>query len=89
MSNSKDAGAFAPPIYHGDQDEDRLPYEGPAIRTHPAKNNRGRRAPSEGSGVVIGSGASAGGTSGIEEDFDDDPVGGGGVIPTPAEPKVR
>lgn len=89
MSNNNDSGAFAPPIYHGDQDEDRLPYEGPTIRTRPANNNRGRRAPSEGSGVVIGSGASAGGTGGIEEDFDDDPVGGGGAGPIPAAPKAK
>ncbi|MBO9671507.1 MAG: hypothetical protein J7485_13430 [Sphingobium sp.] len=89
MSNNKESNAFAPPIYHGDQDEDRLPYEGPAIRTRPAKNNRGRRAPSEGSGVVIGSGAAAGGTGGIEEDFDDDPVGGGSTAPKRATSNAK
>lgn len=67
-----------PPIYRGDEDADRLPYEGPEIRTEPAQQNAGRRAPREGSGVVIGSGAGAGGTGGIVEDYDSDPIGGGG-----------
>jgi hypothetical protein len=53
---------------------------GPAIRTegNSGKDNRGRRAPQSGSGVVIGSGASAGGRGGAE-DFDSDPAGGGGA----------
>jgi hypothetical protein len=80
MPKDKPLNDFHPPIYHGDQDADRLPYEGPPIRTVPAKVNRGRRAPSEGSGVVVGSGAAAGGSEGIEEDFDTDPMGGGGQI---------
>lgn len=41
--------------------------------------NRGKRAPQSGSGVVVGSGAGAGGAGGAE-DFDSDPVGGGGSI---------
>jgi len=54
--------------------------QGSSIRTEPAKVNRGRRAPAEGSGVVVGSGAGAGGGSGVDEDYDDDPVGGGGAL---------
>lgn len=69
---------FKPPIYQGDQDKDRIPYEGSPIRTRPAGQNAGRRAVREGSGVVVGSGAAAGGTVGIEEDYDNDPIGGSG-----------
>ncbi len=47
-----------------------------------ASQNRGQRAPKEGSGDVIGSGAGAGGGGGAE-DYDSDPVGGGGKIPMP------
>lgn len=52
---------------------------GPAIRNKgiSADASRGKRAPREGSGVVVGSGAGAGG-GGAPEDFDDDPAGGGG-----------
>lgn len=78
MSENTKTDPLTPPIYHGDQDADRLPYDGPAIRTEPQQDNRGRRAAREGSGVVSGSGAAAGGTGGIEEDFGDDPIGGGG-----------
>src|SRR5262245_9848842 len=55
---------------------------GPAIRTEwlRGRDNRGKRAPQTGSGVVIGSGASAGGGGGAE-DFDDDAAGGGGAFP--------
>jgi hypothetical protein len=49
-----------------------------------ASENRGQRAPREGSGDVIGSGAGAGGGGGAE-DFDSDPVGGGGGSPMPKE----
>lgn len=49
-----------------------------------AQENRGRK-PSEGSGEVSGSGAGAGGSGGAE-DYDSDPVGGGGSFP-PAGPK--
>jgi len=49
-----------------------------------ASQNRGQRAPKEGSGDVIGSGAGAGGGGGAE-DFDSDPVGGGGGFPKPKE----
>lgn len=44
-----------------------------------AAQNRGTRAPMEGSGDVIGSGAGAGGGGGAE-DYDSDPQGGGGAI---------
>jgi hypothetical protein len=49
-----------------------------------ASQNRGQRAPKEGSGDVTGSGAGAGGAGG-EEDFDSDPAGGGGGFPTTRE----
>lgn len=51
---------------------------GPPIRRRgrSAADNRGHRAPPEGSGVVVGSGAAAGGGGG-PEDFDSDPQGGG------------
>ncbi len=49
-----------------------------------AEENRGRRAPRSGSGVVVGSGAGAGGAGGAE-DFDSDPVGGGGTPPRPED----
>jgi len=45
-----------------------------------ASDNRGQRAPAEGSGVVTGSGAGAGGAGG-GEDFDSDPAAGGGAAP--------
>ncbi len=51
------------------------------VRTDGRADNRGRR-PSEGSGVVEGSGAGAGG-GGAEEDYDSDPVAGGGPDQTP------
>jgi hypothetical protein len=85
-NEDKDKGSVDDrPVYHGDQDADRLPYEGPGIRTDASGENRGRRA-AEGSGVVVGSGAGAGG-GGNEEDFDSDPVGGGGSIPMPVDRK--
>lgn len=49
-----------------------------------AQQNRGKR-PNKGSGEVSGSGAGAGG-SGAPEDYDSDPVGGGGAFP-PAGPE--
>lgn len=82
---NKKTDPFYPPIYQGDEDVERLPYDGPPIRTEPAPANRGRRPPAEGSGVVTGAGAAAGGTGGIEEDYDDDPVSGGGPNIMPAE----
>lgn len=51
-------------------------------------DNRGRRAPKSGSGVVEGSGAGAGG-GGNEEDFDSDSAGGGGKAPLPGQPTER
>ena len=64
----------------GDQDSGQ-PRSGPPVRTRPlvAEQNRGKRAPEEGSGVVVGSGAGAGGGGG-DEDFDSDPQGGGGSL---------
>lgn len=83
---TKDKKAFPPPIYHGDQDRDRLPYSGPPIRTRAGREEDiGRRAPKEGSGAVVGSGASAGGTGGPSEDPDVDPIGGGGGDAMPRE----
>jgi hypothetical protein len=54
---------------------------GPPIRTKglSAAQNRGMRAPREGSGAVIGSGAGAGGGGG-GEDYDSDAAGGGGAV---------
>jgi len=77
--------AYSPPIYHGDQDSERLPYAGPPMTRKPDPANRGRKAPSEGSGVVTGSGAAAGGTSGLSEDFGTDSQSGSGpnIMPTP------
>ena len=65
--------------YTPDRDDPTV-ERGPAIRTKgiSAAENRGKRAPKEGSGTVIGSGAGAGG-GGAPEDFDDDPAGGGGT----------
>jgi hypothetical protein len=48
-----------------------------------AADNRGRRAPKQGSGPVTGSGAGAGG-GGNPEDYDSDPQGGGGHAAAPA-----
>lgn len=64
---------------------------GPPVRARGqrARDNRGHRAPPEGSGVVVGSGASAGG-GGCPEDFDSDPQGGGGAAGFfPCEPANR
>lgn len=64
--------------YTGDE-VPSVPEAGPAINTKAfgAEQNRGKRAPKEGSGAVVGSGAGAGGSGG-DEDFDADPQGGGG-----------
>ncbi|MBO9575716.1 MAG: hypothetical protein J7494_08275 [Sphingobium sp.] len=80
-----------PPIHHGDQDSGRLPDEGPPIRTRRSDGDEGRRAPREGSGVVVGSGADAGGTGTPAEDYDTDSVGGGGgdVMSRPRDPKRK
>ena len=75
--------------YAGEQEQ---PVErGPGIRTEgqTAEQNRGMRAPREGSGAVIGSGAGAGGGGG-DEDYDSDPVGGGGAARSkPAKPQPK
>lgn len=55
----------------------------PQDETRKARENRGN-PPSVGSGEVTGAGAGAGG-SGSPEDYDADPVGGGGSFP-PAGP---
>jgi hypothetical protein len=44
-------------------------------------SERGKRAHIDRDGTVHGSGAGAGGGN-PGEDYDDDPVGGGGVLPT-------
>jgi len=82
---SKDRSAS----YHGEEARSLRPKGGAPIRTEPDAKNRGRRAVREGSGVVSGSGAGAGGGSGIDEDYDDDPVSGGGpvLMPTPEKPE--
>ncbi|MBO9378654.1 hypothetical protein GG804_17940 [Sphingomonas histidinilytica] len=86
------AGKDAPDRSYNGEDASRAPEAGPPInRTGlSAEANRGRRAPQEGSGVVVGSGASAGGGGG-DEDFDSDPQGGGGSAPIgrPVPPKER
>lgn len=64
--------------YTGDEEPGEA-LEGPAVRTEgaTAAKNRGTRAPQAGSGVATGSGAGAGG-GGSAEDYDSDPVAGGG-----------
>lgn len=61
--------------------------KGPESGNNPVQSgnkNRGKR-PSEGSGEAAGSGAGSGGSGG-PEDYDSDPVGGGGTFP-PVGPK--
>lgn len=53
-----------------------------------AAENRGKRAPRSGSGVVTGSGAGAGGAGGAE-DFDSDAAGGGGAMPSPTDTQPK
>ncbi|ATE65128.1 hypothetical protein [Rhizorhabdus dicambivorans] len=83
----------APPLrsgYTGDEESSRI-KAGPQVRREAAaaEENRGRRAPQQGSGVVIGSGAGAGGSGGAE-DFDSDPAGGGGDLsPRPVDDQPR
>jgi len=73
---------YRPPTYRGEQKPRTEDLTGPAPTTEGriARENRGKRAPSEGSGAVVGSGAAAGGGGGFE-DYDADPQGGGGHIP--------
>jgi hypothetical protein len=68
--------------YHGEEDAKSSQQTGPAPTAGgtSAAANRGTRAPSEGSGGVIGSGASTG-DGGGPEDFDSDAAGGGGAFP--------
>jgi len=88
--SGKGAHPFHPPAYQGDEDKDRLPHEGPPVKTRSEGSDRGRKAPREGSGVVAGSGAEAGGTgrSAGGENYSGDPVGGGGsgIMPRPRKP---
>lgn len=63
--------------------EPSAPLSTNPVRTSNSDQNRGRRA-REGSGVVAGSGAAAGGSD-IEEDYDGDPIGGGGRNQMPVE----
>ena len=70
--------------YTGDEESAGPTINGKALG---AEQNRGKRAPREGSGAVVGSGAGAGGSGG-DEDFDSDPQGGGGNMNiAPAEPR--
>jgi len=73
MSKERNAD-FSAPIYQGDEDENIRSAQ-PTPLTKGSDHNRGHR-PSEGSGVVEGSGAAAGG-GGNPEDYDSDPVAGG------------
>lgn len=73
MSNDRDRN-LSPPVYQGDEDAD-IKAAAPTPLTKGSEYNRGRR-PSEGSGIVEGSGAAAGG-GGNPEDYDSDPVAGG------------
>lgn len=66
---------FRAPVYQGDEDEN-IRAAKPTPMTQGREHNRGHRAPMDGSGVVEGSGAAAGG-GGNPEDFDSDPVSGG------------
>lgn len=74
--------------YSGDLESGFADQKGPPVRTAglSAAENRGKRAPREGSGTVIGSGAGAGG-GGADEDYDSDPAGGGGSVRVAPEVK--
>lgn len=76
MSRPSSSGnkPFSAPIYQGDEDEN-IESARPTPLTQGSDHNRGRR-PSEGSGVVEGSGAAAGG-GGNPEDYDSDASAGG------------
>lgn len=67
-------------IPHYAADEDPPVADGPTSRMRTealsAEENRGRRAPDHGSGVVEGSGASAGG-GGAPENYDEEDMAGG------------
>jgi hypothetical protein len=70
---------FARPLYNGEK-----PVECAATKVTPfttaTDHDRGKRA-QPGTGVVVGSGAGAGGTNGGNEDYDDDDASGGGRPP--------
>jgi len=72
--------SFAPPVYNG---EGSVKYAATEVApfTTATDQDRGKRA-QPGTGVVVGSGASAGGTNGGHEDYDDDDAGGGSRPPT-------
>lgn len=78
------------PSDHSDNDSDDGREADPPISASGlnAKENRGKRAPRSGSGVVTGSGAGAGGAGGAE-DFDSDAAGGGGAMPSPTDVKPK
>ncbi|MFW2830488.1 hypothetical protein [Sphingomonas sp. ID0503] len=82
---SEDANAAyrAPHLQSGNAaDQDPKPVDAgakPSEGGGQAAENRGSRAPDAGSGGATGSGAGAGGGGG-EEDYDSDPVGGGGAV---------
>lgn len=74
-------------VYRQDQDKDRLSSSDEPVQSSNDRANRGRR-PTGGVGVVQGSGAGAGG-GGPAEDFDSDPVGGGGTSVMPVDDKAN
>jgi hypothetical protein len=80
---------FEPEQHYGYHGEEKTPGDeagpAPTAGETDAATNRGTLAPTEGSGGVVGSGASAGGGGG-PEDFDSDAVGGGGAFPRHTEP---
>lgn len=75
MTRKPDYGTGNPPIYHGDEDEN-IRAAKPTPLSRGKEDNRGHRAPRDGSGVVEGSGAAAG-SGGNPEDYDSDPIAGG------------
>ena len=78
MTRDPNAKQDLAPGYTGEEDANSLGRRPPSpLRTagQSEEENRGQRAPKEGSGVVIGSGAGDGG-GGNAEDFDGDAAGG-------------
>jgi hypothetical protein len=74
QSESDQSSFFGEPVPKPEDQAGPAPITGDATE----EENRGMRAPSTGSGGVVGSGAGAGG-GGSPEDYDDDPVAGGGT----------
>lgn len=89
-ANGKPLGNPSLPAGYTGDEKPSTHRPGPPVRREGlgAEENRGRRARQEGSGVVVGSGAGAGGSGGAE-DFDSDPVGGGGTGSLPQDDHPR